>query len=76
MQLAHIIAMAGLIGISSHRGSWDASRAVVGNGSLLRQAIISLKPGGDATFCMASIGSGDDMDSFLASSACWHSSAL
>ena len=53
--------MAGWIGSSSQRGSGGALRAVTGDWSLLRQAITSLKPGGGATFCMASIGLGDGL---------------
>ena len=73
MQLVHVFATAG---VSSHRGSGGALRAVAGNGFLHRQAITSLKPEGSATSCTASRVPGDDADSCLASSACWHSSAL
>ena len=53
-----------------------ALRVVTDDGSLCRQAITSLKPGGSATSCMASRGPGDDAACCLVSSACWHSSAL
>ena len=45
------------------RGSRGALKAVAGDGSLHRQAITSLKPGGGAAFCVASRGPGDDEDS-------------
>ena len=76
MQLAHIIATAGLNIASSCRGSGGASKAVAGNRSLCRQGVTSLKSGGGATSCAASRGPGGDADSCLVPSTCWHSSTL
>ena len=56
MWLAHTVATAGSTIAFGYMGSMGTSEVVKGDGSLCRQAITSLKPGGGAT---SGIGSGD-----------------
>ena len=65
MWLAHTIATVHSTIASSHMGSRCTLKAVAGDGSLLRQAITSLKPGGGATPCTAPRGQDGDTESCL-----------
>ena len=75
MWLAHTMATMGLTVASGHMGSRGTSKVVAGDGSLCRQAITYLKPGGRVTTC---IGSGDsgEVESHSVCSTCKCSSTL
>ena len=65
-------------GHSPHRGSdgVHVSNPMASSCTMQLVHVTSLKPGGVATSCVASRGLGDDVDSCLVPSTCWHSSAL
>ena len=75
MWLAHTVSTMGLTIASGGMGSRSTLNAVTGDGSLHRQAVTSLKPGGRATTCIGSRDFGK-VESHSAHSTCKHSFTL
>ena len=74
MWLVHIVAITGSTIISGYMGSLGASAAVVGEGSLHKQATTPVKPGASVISCTSLGDSGGDTG--CNSTVCRHSSTL